>query len=54
MTIRKLRGSIVMKDPSSGLDLTFKRMGLITISSLVGFFAGLTSLRLMEKVVGKS
>lgn len=42
-----------MKDPSTGQPLTWKRMGLITASSLVGFFAGLTALRLMEKVVGK-
>lgn len=42
-----------MKDPSTGLPLTGKRMILITASSLVGFFAGLTALRIMEKVIGK-
>jgi hypothetical protein len=43
-----------VKDPSSGEELTPKRFALITLSSLVGFFAGLTALRLMEKAVGKS
>jgi hypothetical protein len=44
-----------VQDPSSdsGVQLTGKRVVLITLSSLVGFFAGLTALRLMEKVVGR-
>jgi hypothetical protein len=43
-----------VKDPSSdsGKELTPKRVLLITASSLVGFFAGLTALRIMEKVIG--
>jgi hypothetical protein len=43
-----------MKDPSSGEELTIKRFALITVSSLVGFFVGLTALHLMENWVGKS
>lgn len=44
----------MIKDPSSGKPLTPERIILITASSLVGFFAGLTALRLMKKVTGWS
>lgn len=39
-----------LTDPSSGLPLTFHRLVLIVVSSMVGFFAGLTALRIMASV----